>query len=702
MTPLVHKDASSTTQGSSEGSQQDRNTTIRKENASKKNTAIVGIYGVPGSGKTYLLNQLKQELTEEHFAFYEGSEIIASVVPGGLEGFQSSGEQEKVRWRQLAMDAVGKNCAENGRAAVVAGHYMFWYEEQEFGSPVCTENDLNTFTHILYLDVPAEIVAQRRQDDTKRSRPSTSANHLRKWQLEEQAQLRHLCRHHGILFSTIFSHNRLIDKISTLLCDFKSHTEAYNLSQAKGSLDQALLKTDKLVETMLVLDGDNTLAPQDTGTLFWEKASQSRPFQDGKDTLTMLFSGPLAYSYTAFRQALLLYEEIADDQEFDTLCQDVSLAVTMHAEFVSLLQVVSEQEHIGAVVVTCGLRRVWEKVLEKEGLLEKVKVIGGGRIADGFVISAAVKGALIIHLRETHRIYTWAFGDSPLDLDMLSQADQAIVVVGEEQTRSKTMDNALAKIIDSEGFSARQTLIPGHVSVRLDVTKLPIVKLTESEFLESLLRGHYTQSGLQVFCDEDSNTAKLLATPMRDAGVAGTYLREAHRKAGWYLAINSLTSLVGIEESPIRHVLGHETKGYQLFHEPQTTIVALMRGGEPMAFGVNDAFPFAMLVHAKDTDDIKLHHLNGQLTVILVDSVINTGKTIMEFVQHVRVLHATIRIVIVAGVVQAQCISGKNFKQTLARWPNVHLITLRISDTKFTGSGGTDTGNRLFNTTHLS
>lgn len=54
-----------------------------------------------------------------------------------------------------------------------------------------------------------------------------------------------------------------------------------------------------------------------------------------------------------------------------------------------------------------------------------------------------------------------------------------------------------------------------------------------------------------------------------------------------------------------------------------------MRGGEPTAFGVSDAFPLAMFAHAGDAEDLKLHHLQGQLTVMLVDSVVNTGKTIV-------------------------------------------------------------------------
>ena len=702
MMPTNCENASSNIPGSTADLQLNQLAAPEIRSASDHKAVVIGLYGVPGSGKTFLLNQLKQKLGQTHFAFYEGSKMIATVVPGGLDAFQSMEEQEKAHWRRRAIDAIGKNCADSGQVAVVAGHFMFWLEEQEAGSPVYTQNDLETFTHILYLDIPAEVVAQRRLDDTERSRPSTSASHLRKWQHEEKTQLRYLCRHHGILFSLVSPYPTLLNKASILLHDFRYHTEKYNLSQAESRLDDAVVASQGQLKSVLVIDADRTLAAEDTGALFWKRVSNSQPLEYEAFTLNALFSSPLGYSYTAFRQAVLLYEETANDQEFDALCQDVASAVTMHPELLSLLQLVAEQKHVGAVVVTCGLRRVWDKVLEREGLSEKVKVIGGGRIADGFVVSAAVKGALVARLQEAHHMYVWAFGDSPLDLDMLCKADRAIIVVGEEQTRSKIMDAALTNAIDYNGLRAHQAVLPSNASPRLDITKLPIIKLTEPEFVKSLMCGRYTHGDLQVLCVTDRNAAKLLATPMRDAAVAGPDLREAHRRVGWYLAIEFLAEVIGLEQSPIRHVLGHQTRGYQLFHEQQTTIVALMRGGEPMAFGVNDAFPLAMFVHASDADDIKLHHLQGQLTVILVDSVVNTGKTIVEFVQHVRKLDATIRIVVVAGVVQAQCISGGSFKQTLARYAKIHLIALRLSDTKFTGSGTTDTGNRLFNTTHLS
>ncbi|KAI9677176.1 MAG: hypothetical protein M1829_002750 [Trizodia sp. TS-e1964] len=668
---------------------------------SNKAAVVVGIYGVPGSGKTFLLDQLKQKLGEERFEFYEGAKMIAAVVTGGLDTFHKLEEPEKLYWRQQAIDRIGKKCAASGRVAVVAGHFMFWPEGEEAGRVACTQNDLDTFTHILYLDVPPEIVAQRRIGDKERSRPSISVTHLRKWQQAEKTQLRHLCRNHNILFSLVSPSPVVLNKVLTLIQDFRRHTEEYNLSQAESMLDKALDTRKGRLDTVLVMDADRTLAAEDTGALFWERISRSQRPRDGDYPLKKLFSSPLGYSHTAFRQATLLYEESADDQEFDALCQEVASAVRVHPEFTTLLKLVAGQEHVGAVIVTCGLRRVWEKVLERDNLSKAVKVIGGGRIEDGIVVTAAVKAGLVSRLQDIHQIYVWAFGDSVLDLEMLMKADQAVVVVGEEQTRSKTMDAALARAIDN-GLQARQVLLPSSAFPRLDATKLPLIQLTEHEFIDSILCRQSQNPGIQVLHATEKNAAKLFMTPMRDESISGPLLRKYHRSVGYYLANEYLSEVIGIEEYPIRHVQGYWISGYRLLHERQTLIIALMRGGEAMALGVSEAFPLAMFLHGNRPDDIKLHHLAGQSTVLLVDSVVNSGKTVAQFVHHIHKLNASIRIVVVTGVAQGQSIAkGSHLAQAQAGHPNLSFVALRLSDNKFTGSGTTDTGNRLFNTTHL-
>lgn len=667
-----------------------QSTAVPNQPACNSKATVIGLYGVPGVGKTALAERLKNELGQEHFAFYEGSEVIAGLVPGGLDLFKKRGEQAKLSLRQQAITEVGRQCAQSGKVGIVTGHFMFWDENQEVGTPVYTQNDLYTFTHILYLEVPARTIIERRREDNGRSdRQSSSEDHLHRWQEAEKNQLSRLCRRHGLLFFSI-PHPMSMPKILDLIKDFRHHSEATNLSRAESMLDGLIAAQQGRLGTMVLVDGDRTLAAVDTGTQFWKRISNR------EDLLKELFSSPLGYSYTAFRQAMLLYEEAVNDQRFEGLCEEIASEVPVHPEFVHLVQIIAEQAHVGVAVITCGLRRVWEKVLERIGMSDMVKVIGGGRIANGFVVTPEVKGAMIDRLRSIHGAYVWAFGDSPLDLSMLRRADRAIVVVGELADRSKTMDQGLRKAIDDDGLEACQLLLPTTAPLRLDSTKLPVIQVEE---ITSLLSGR-----LEVFHATDKKAAKLLMTPTRDATVAGKELRAAHHRMGWYLATELVADVVGLEEYSIQHVQTQRISGHRLLDEKHTAIVALMRGGEPMAFGVNAAFPLARFIHAHEPADIKLDdHLQGLSTVMLIDSVINSGKTIVDFVHHIRRLHATVRIIVVAGVVQAESLlDDGHLVKGLAGHGHVSLVALRLSGNKYTGKGGTDTGNRLFNTTHLS
>lgn len=674
--------------------------TLEDPNAKNMKPVVIGLYGVPGCGKSFLLKQLQGVLGGEPFDFHEGSEAIAALVPGGLDAFQRLDEQEKLHWRQLAISSIGKKCAESGHAAVVAGHFMFWAEKQETGQSVHTARDLDTYTHILYLDIHPELVADRRHGDAGRSRPGVSPDHLRRWQEAEKTELRRLCYLHNILFLPISSPpDMLSNRISVFLRNFREHDESRNTAFAAAAMDDALAAAAAgslgKLETVLVFDADKTLAAEDSGTLFWEMGANAGRLRT--DTLAKplptLFGGPMGYSYIAFRQAVMLFEEAADDEAFDAVCEIVASAVKIHPQIQNLLRRVSNQEHITALIITCGLRRVWEKVLARHGLEHTAKIIGGGRIVDGYVVTCEVKAALVRRMRDVHRLFVWTLGDGVLDLAMFKEAHEAVVVVGESHSRSKSMDSALSAALDA-GLRARQVLLPASAMPRLDTTRLPVMEL-DAEFCETVLRRRP-----RVLHITGQPGARVLTSLTRDARVAGPALRERHHHIGWFLAVQSLTSIIGVEEYRILHVQGNHTYGHRLYREEQTLIVALMRAGEPMASGVNAAFPLAAFVHAKLPFDIQAHHLKGRHSVILVDAVVNTGKSVVEMVRRIRDLDATIRVVVLAGVVQSQAISAGMLAETL-RDPNVFLAALRLSDNMYTGTGGTDTGNRLFNTTYL-
>lgn len=58
---------------------------------------IIGIYGLPGSGNSTVLEALTRSLPEERLQAYEGSAHIDCLVPGGLSAFQNLDDEVKAR-----------------------------------------------------------------------------------------------------------------------------------------------------------------------------------------------------------------------------------------------------------------------------------------------------------------------------------------------------------------------------------------------------------------------------------------------------------------------------------------------------------------------------------------------------------------------------------------------------------------------------
>lgn len=663
--------------------------------------SVVGIYGIPGSGKSFILNELRDRLPAKHFSFHEGAFVISQLIDGGLRAFGDLSEPTKTMYRKYAIGSIRDQCINFGSTAVVTGHALFW---PEGGQPtdVYTEDDLATFGHIIYLDVPSHVVAQRRADDRERARTCSTVEHLGEWQAREKTLLRRLCLDHGILFTLLGSSGpNVLSESLEIVRDFRFLTDEQNILQVTERLNRSFDDGSVKANTVLLVDGDRTLAAEDTGDLFWRNVATS-----GHDVgpLKKLFSGPLGYSSDAFRQANRFYEEAGSYDDFHKLCATVASQVTVYPEFLTILKQARTCNSVRVIVLTCGLAVVWEKVLERAGFGD-IAVLGGGRRADQAVImTPKVKGSLVRHLQRTHGCKVVAFGDSPLDVPMLARADEAIVVVGHEQTRSQSMEAVLSEAISSGIIHARQCLLPKTVSPRLNTARLPIVDIDSTAFLEHTFGTSNIQAGCisnKLHC-VDSNVAKFLMTPTRDAKVFGPALREAHQRVGNFLATSLITAVVGLEEYPVQHVQGHQTTGYRLENEQHVLLVALMRGGEPLAMGVNDAFPLAMFVHAKKPSDLLPDHLAEKQVVMLIDSVVNSGKTVVEFLRRVRELHSDVPVLVVAGVIQSGAIDEVGaLGRALLDDRNLQVVALRTSDNKFTGSGTTDTGNRLYNTTYI-
>ena len=679
---------------------------MESASVSRKKPLIIGIYGLPGTGKSTLMLNLQkrpdqEDYRHEDYTWYEGSEVIAKMFAGGLPEFKKLHEQDKEKLRQEAIKSIEQNCVNDGRPGVLAGHFMLWDKALGAAKPVHTQADFDVLTHIIYLENTPKVIAEQCKKDTK-DRSSVSLDEIEKWQKAEITGLRKLCSENDIIFTVVPRSDRLPSDYTRRLCAFKLRNQVQDLEYQRNQLDIWVKKTPGPVRKVLVMDADKTLAHADAGALYWEMVDNKHKSSIKNSPLDTVFSSPLQYTYNAFLQAALLYEDSADMESHKKYCDQVANGVTLYPAIYWLLRKIQMYDQVGIIVLTCGLAAVWERVLDHVGLASKIKIIGNGRLAQGAIVTPETKGDLVAHLRKKHGLEVWAFGDSPLDLDMLLQADHSIVAVGEEKHRSKSMDDALRKAIDDKGLQAKQTVLCRGASHRLTPEQLPIIDINDENFIKSIIQSHHEPQDLPIIDATEKPITQLLKTAMRNASVAGPALREVHRRVGWYLASEYLTGVIGLEEVPIEHVQGSKTIGHRLLHEDQTSIIAIMRGGEPMAFGVSDAFPLASFFHAKDHHELKPHHVQDRRTVILVDSVINSGKCIIELVQRVRQLSAKVKIVVVAGVVQEGAVGGNGtISRALGKEYDVTIVALRLSDNKYTGTKEIDTGNRLFNTTFL-
>lgn len=208
-----------------------------------------------------------------------------------------------------------------------------------------------------------------------------------------------------------------------------------------------------------------------------------------------------------------------------------------------------------------------------------------------------------------------------------------------------SMDGGLPELIKS-GCSPRQILLPTTVEPRLTEDQCPTAMLDNATF-NSIFR-------LSFFHATHEASAKLLMTPMRDASNSDHGPRKAHREVGYYLANEHLGEFVSVETYKIKHVKGVEVDKYRVRDEKATLILSLMRDGEPMAFSVSKALKQAAFAHLKVFKDIHEAYFERKKTIILADSVVNSDKSILEYLEPLQKKFPELSIVVIAGIVQVE------------------------------------------------
>lgn len=186
---------------------------------------------------------------------------------------------------------------------------------------------------------------------------------------------------------------------------------------------------------------------------------------------------------------------------------------------------------------------------------------------------------------------------------------------------------------------------------------------------------------------------RLFVNTTRQADLIGPGLAEAHRNVGRQLAGTVAQKLI-LEDVAINHVAGSSI-GVRVKSGKEPIIVAVMRAGLFVAEGIWSSLPGSSFVLYSPGTNLDAMPVRGR-SVIIVDSVINTGRSIRE------VLDAVMPLQPGSIVVAAMVAYRGNLEMMVNEFPGVDFHVARISDRSYVGRGSTDTGARLFGTTNWS
>ncbi|KPI38417.1 uncharacterized protein AB675_12150 [Cyphellophora attinorum] len=445
-----------------------------------------------------MLAALKERLGTERCLFFEGSEMIEELVDGG------SGAQDEIREPDIQL--IQEECRVRDLPGIVTGHYTFRYSGTGSLMTAGTFKDFDAYSHILYLHVSPTTIHERRYMDLTK-RPDIDLVQLSDWQHKEYAALRERCVEAKIPLMSIPDEVAGPENVVRVIQDLLSPIHEMRLEEVEAFIEREVSPT---VKSALILDADKTLSEADGGALAREMMGI------GNRSSLQQILGSYGYNLEAFVTLAMLYCQ-KTPFDFSTGCNQAARKIKLYGPIEAILRQVARESSLQIIVITCGLKKVWERVLQRHGFhsilghgLGSIPVIGNGQL-DLPVVTPQTKSLLVRQLQE-RGIYVTAFGDSPLDLSMLSAADNAVIVVGPESTRSKTMDNPLAYSIQEGKVRARQALM-GDVSRRLingpfqlrdsdkppieaaDIS-LPVVDISSEQFLVQVLHSRRNTAGV--------------------------------------------------------------------------------------------------------------------------------------------------------------------------------------------------------------
>lgn len=347
----------------------------------------IGLYGLPCSGKSYVLEKVKETGI---ISVEEGSSLLFAIDPQ----FRSRTNVEQAQIRtQLA-----ENLQKKETSFMMCGHYSFVNEI------VFTQKDGNLYDVFFYLYVAPQCLFQRMNQSEKNKKyvENLTVDEVEQWQQGEIIGLRHYCHEHNKDFYVLDAPTSMVhDSLHTPLSFLKEVLEGLSGFQFAQQFSQSFSPP---FPNIVLCDGDGTLLTVDSSFHFLQYKTQ-------------IFQGNFYTGYQQWKQWQEFSEITAENVDTSWISQGNFLPIRS-----SLLELFPP--HTPVMILTAGNPLLWEKIVQA---LQKNYPHIMWTLCSGKEMSGDCK-YFICKLLQEQGIHVTAFGDSGNDAFMLEQADEGYLV----------------------------------------------------------------------------------------------------------------------------------------------------------------------------------------------------------------------------------------------------------------------------------
>lgn len=337
----------------------------------------IGLYGMPTSGKTYILDRI------DFIEVLIGSKLLREYAPDFDARDEAGREQARKAVASLMMSK---------KSFIMDGHYAFG-DEVAF-----TDEEGEMYDVYLYIYI-SPVVLRSRMETSAKNQKYLRFN-VEEWQNKEIAGLRSYCHRNNKDFYVL--DNPPINEYADVpaAVDFiKQIVQGYScLKYAKRCVEDILQRSKS--DTIVLLDGDRTLTIEDSSkTVFGYK--------------TQLYDGNFYTGYQAWKQ----------DKEFKQYTVPEISEIPVH-----LNPFVTAHLTEDTFILTSGHEKIWRFIAKELGI----------PFYFGIEMSAETKLYITKMLQNAGKRVI-AYGDGMNDYFMLKQADKGYLLKKPDGTLSRSL-----------------------------------------------------------------------------------------------------------------------------------------------------------------------------------------------------------------------------------------------------------------------